>query len=683
MLTSVRVSLPIAIATALVGVALCTRAAEVMWVVDAGNAAEVADTAAADAKRPFKLPSQTSEVTEALQDFSRQSKRAQWERAFRSLEKIQAAKPKGMIVRADGMAIPSKLYLRQMLHAMPSAGKDAYRVFHDAEAKKLLDEAKGAAELTNLNKLVDEFFICSVADVAADRLGDLYFEQGAFDQAAECWQSILDFRSDSALSRAQLLAKTGIAQARAGRWDDTKRAVEQLRQRHAGEKVTLAGREADPVEYLTALLTKGATDTQLAHATSSAREDLRLPTSGEPLWQFRFLNPAEAKKVASIGNDWGGAKFTVTEMVPATVVDDRRVYVNYLGSLMALDVENGKLVWRDGKLHELVKKLNNNNQMLQPEHYTLSVAGDILWPVLRNGNKAGNDNSPFRLMRYDANTGERVWNSSNGDDVKNWNFRGTPIASGDRVYMTAIKNNQGRELFTLALDAKTRKTLWSTQIGTAQVDESQMYHIRGSHPSMLLSGRILYVDTNTGGLLAIDTDTGAIRWGLAYEATVPNTDNWYNQPRKLATLGEPLLVDNVLYIKGMRSSRLYAIDVTSPKLLWSRPISSTAVLAGVDQERMYLAGEELAAIDLKTRKLLWSTRAPIATSWVHPLLTRGRLYQFTPRGIFEVDTATGDVKQRFRGADMESLGGVLLVSPKGLISVSNLAITAYAIDGAN
>ena len=30
---------------------------------------------------------------------------------------------------------------------------------------------------------------------------------------------------------------------------------------------------------------------------------------------------------------------------------------------------------------------------------------------------------------------------------------------------------------------------------------------------------------------------------------------------------------------------------------------------------------------------------------------------------------------------MESLGGTLMISPKGLISVSNLAVTAYAIDG--
>ena len=60
-------------------------------------------------------------------------------------------------------------------------------------------------------------------------------------------------------------------------------------------------------------------------------------------------------------------------------------------------------------------------------------------------------------------------------------------------------------------------------------------------------------------------------------------------------------------------------------------------------------------------------------------MTANRLYQFTPRGIFEIDKATGDVVKRFRGADLDSLGGALLLAGNTLLSISNLSITAYSL----
>ncbi len=105
----------------------------------------------------------------------------------------------------------------------------------------------------------------------------------------------------------------------------------------------------------------------------------------------------------------------------------------------------------------------------------------------------------------------------------------------------------------------------------------------------------------------------------------------------------------------------------------------SAVLIGADEERLYLGGEEIMAIDLKTQKLLWATKVPIATDYTRPILTRHRLYQFTPRGVFEVDKETGDIVKRHRGSDLDSLGGALLLAPRSLLSVSNLSVTAYAL----
>ncbi len=78
-------------------------------------------------------------------------------------------------------SFPSQRKRRQLLTALSPEGQAAYRLFYDAEAKKLFEEAEGATELKNLERIYSAYFITSVGDNAADRLGDLYFELGRFD----------------------------------------------------------------------------------------------------------------------------------------------------------------------------------------------------------------------------------------------------------------------------------------------------------------------------------------------------------------------------------------------------------------------------------------------------------------------------------------------------------------------
>jgi len=72
---------------------------------------------------------------------------------------------------------------------------------------------------------------------------------------------------------------------------------------------------------------------------------------------------------------------------------------------------------------------------------------------------------------------------------------------------------------------------------------------------------------------------------------------------------------------------------------------------------------------------------PRSADWSVPLVTKNRLYQFTARGVCEVDKQTGQIMRIFRGADLDSLGGSVFLTPKALITVSNLGITAYPLTG--
>jgi outer membrane protein assembly factor BamB len=97
----------------------------------------------------------------------------------------------------------------------------------------------------------------------------------------------------------------------------------------------------------------------------------------------------------------------------------------------------------------------------------------------------------------------------------------------------------------------------------------------------------------------------------------------------------------------------------------------------VDDRTVYLGGAELSAVDLQTRKLLWATRVPNGSLNGHVLVRQDGLWQLTPRGIFELDPNSGNVRRIFRGKNLGAAGGDLLLTDRWLLSVSNRTISAY------
>lgn len=637
--------------------------------------------------KAFALPAQRAEAAEALDDFKRYRERGTWERAFKALEQLADPSNTGLLERPDGFYVPAPVMVRNLLAELPPAGKDAYRLFHEAAARTLLAEAEAlppgsAEELDRLSRLLNRYFVTAAGGAAADRLGDVYFEQGDLARAAELWQQVLAHHLESPAPRVRLLVKSATALARLGRWGEFEELRRQVQQRHAGETVLIGGRDVVALEYLDRLA--AARTEESAPGLPPAPEDLPLPDAAEPAWQFRFFTQTDAQALANLGANWGwGMRFPVVEMVPPVVVDERRVYVNLLGYHLALDRATGKLLWRSQRFHDLAQKLQQS-QMHQPEQYQLVDGGERLWSVYRDVNMLGQQGQPFRLSCWEKASGREIWQSQSVPELANWSLMGRPLVLGDRVITTGVKTDQPTELHAVALKAEDGKLLWTTHLGTYQADPAQVWYQRGSHPYVLAHNSRVYVETGAGAVVELDPATGAINWALPYESEVPNTSYWwgwggYGGEQKLVSSAPPLLAGGRLYFKGMRSQRLYAIDLGGPQVLWKRPVNQSSMLVGIDEERIYLGGEDLTAIELATLRLVWATRLPRGSSWAQPVLTANRLYQFTSRGVFELDKRTGDKVRLFRGGDLDSLGGRVHVQGGLLLTVSNLSVTAYAL----
>jgi outer membrane protein assembly factor BamB len=646
-----------------------------------------------DPGRPLQMPPASTETKEALEDFERFQRRGAWERALKSLYTIPDDQAKRFVDGEKGFIIPVERRRRAILAAMPPAGQAACRLFYDSDAKKLLDEAEGANELKNLERIYSAYFITSVGDNAADRLGDLYFEQGRFDRAADCWLSVLRERPDTDLSPALLAVKAGVALDRAGRKFELDQLRAELADRYRDEKVTIAGRTGPAGEILRRLL---GDDEAAAAASSSSSSAAQTDPPGpdltrevDPAWQLRISDSIEAGMTPLELNQWRSN--TLSAAQPAVTVDGNRLYVNYLSHILALDLGDGKLQWRTGSFHNLeLLAMQPVGQMLDPSRFAIVASGDHVWSLARDV-KDQNMMAPFQLICRRADNGEIVWKSTDLADYANFDLVSQPLLADGKLFMAAkVPQNpqqpQGpQQQIVVAIQPHDGKILWKAEVGTFRQGQRfwfYMYNRDDSpQPRLMYRSGTVYADTHVGVLGRLDPESGSLEWGYGYQ-----TENYqsayrffyYYQPQEPTVApNPPLPAGEAMLIKGMKSERLYAIDPDRMKVLWDRPIAKATRLLGTDGRALFLGGAELSALDLKTRSLLWATHLPGGSNDTRVLVRPDGIWQLTSRGIYEIDPASGEVRRIFRGKDLGAAGGDLILTDRWLLAISNRMISAY------
>ena len=647
--------------------------------------------------RPLQMAPASTEVKEAFDDFERFRRRSAWERALKSLYTIPEEQAARFVDGESGFIIPVPRKRRTVLSALPPEGQSAYRLFYDAEAQKLFEEAEGPAELKNLERVYSAYFISSVGDNAGDRLGDLYYELGRFDRAADCWLAVLRERPDTDLSPALLALKAALALSRAGRTSEFEQLRAELTGRYADEKVTLGGRTGAPAALLRDLVGEGIAR---AAAKASAGAGDAGPELAGPVavaWKVKLAESVEAGMTPAELTQWRGNPLSAA--VPAVAVEGSTLFANYLGYVFAVDMKSGKLLWRSAPFHHLeVAAMQDQARAIDASRFGIVASGEYVWDLGRDL-KDPNFMAPFHLTCRRAAGGEVVWRSTDLPDYAQIEPLGRPLLFGGRLYLAA--KGQGNpqqqglpQQLVLAIQPLDGKLIWKTEVGTFKQGQQYFYYgYEAPHdpaPQLVHDAGAIYVDTHLGLLARLDADTGALDWGYGYPTEPANMGmgrffffNGYPQPAESTTASSPpARSGEALLIKGAQSSRLEAIDADRMKPLWDRPLAKSSRLLGIDGGVAILGGPELGAVDLGTRKLLWSARLPDGSAVGRVLVRPDGLWQLTPRGVFEVDPKTGAVRRIFRGDDLGSAGGDLLLTDALLLAVSNRTISAYPRRGA-
>ena len=668
----------------------------------------------------FAVPMADTKTIDKLDDFDRYVGKKAWELAFKTMDALETD-GKGMVPasagsggdKARGFLFPSTLRIKQSLLHLPPEGREAYRLFNDSAAKALMDKladprspASGAPaipvpaeETATLRKIVNQYFLTSIGDVAADRLGDMLFEQGNYAAAASNWQSVVEDYPDSHLPALKLQVKRCVALSRLGKRDELAALVETVKQQYAGQRVTIGGQEVDAAEFVQGLHAENPAESTTQPTTIAATQPA--PDSGsaavilktdEPAWQIKVTrNNAMADMEAQIRNMGWGIDIHFVGSLPTAAVEGNHVYVNWMGVIYAADLATGKMLWRSGKFSEVSQRAQMFAQYgVDPDHFSISAAGGKVFALRVDPQRMQrNEGGAYMLDCFDGATGKSVWTSSGSGTVLTApvmpSSTATTPGGGNIGYVASISNDQNMTLN--ALNLQNGKSEWSVPLGKPQGSQNnwgggQLYGL----PELSSANGMVYVATNNGALVAVNVAEHRVEWAFKNQTKPVMGERIYYQASSRifetpATLREE---GGTLFLKDSSAPTLYAIDLETPSLKWRRRIGPEEMVIGVHGDVAYLQGQDLSGLDLKTQQLLWSTKIPVQTGLIKPLVEENHIYVASERGIYDVDPSNGDVLHIFRGADKEASGGRLLVAHGStgdeLICVTDTAVTAYPLE---
>src|SRR5581483_4186854 len=173
------------------------------------------------------------------------------------------------------------------------------------------------------------------------------------------------------------------------------------------------------------------------------------------------------------------------------------------------------------------------------------------------------------------------------------------------------------------------RSLWSLSLGTATAGSNWRGMAQIPVCNLLYNGGNIYVLTNNGAVVAVNSGEKRVTWALKMEGPPVNTNGFFNQyqpPEKIRTPAALFLKENVLYCKEADADDIYAVDLAGPSLKWKRPADPDETIVGIDGSRIYTAGKEVGGIDAASHALVWSTRLPLDSGTYRPMMSGDSIF---------------------------------------------------------
>ncbi len=200
----------------------------------------------------------------------------------------------------------------------------------------------------------------------------------------------------------------------------------------------------------------------------------------------------------------------------------------------------------------------------------------------------------------------------------------SPVVVDGRVYLTAAVHPDANKqsLRALCLDARTGKTIWSTEVFSKEISKGHKKNSQAS-PTPLIEGKNLYVHFGHMGTACLDL-AGKVIWRNDTFAYAPVHGNG----------GSPIIVDDLLVFScdGKEDPFIMALGKADGKLRWKTPrvtdakkkfSFNTPLLIDVKGQKQIIScgSGAVFSYEPKTGKELWRARY-------------GEGYSVVPRAVF-------------------------------------------------
>jgi hypothetical protein len=256
-----------------------------------------------------------------------------------------------------------------------------------------------------------------------------------------------------------------------------------------------------------------------------------------------------------------------------------------------------------------------------------------------------------------------------------------PYVVGDMGYTLGTTGDDTMSLYAFKVD--TAKQEWKLALGKPQGNMNNRGMREMATPAMLESGGMLFIATNNGALIAVNTAQHRVEWAFRHDTKyIDVTRGWWGYVMPTFEMPPTLMMhEGALYVKDSGGRMIYALDPSGPSVKWKRVAEPEEMMLSIEGHTAYLLGHYLSSVDMKTGVLNWSPKLPVLRSNIEPLETLGHVYVSTDRGIVDIDKhrQLGDPPKIFRGADHEGSGGRLMMTGDKLICVTDRAVTAYVV----
>lgn len=634
---------------------------------------------------------------------------AAWGEALRMLTELSDQRMEEMVAVGDsGLYMPMRMLVQTRLLSLPPAGQRAFRLYFDGQAREMLDAVQqhalpgSDAQLLLAQRLVDRMLASSVGGQAAELLGDLYFERGKFDQAHRNWGLALQQGLASGADALRLETKQAIALARADKDQAAAQVYQQLRDRYTSTALTLGGEQVDAIALLKDTLGDLA-EAQVQAPTDKAQTGPALTTlpgdDAKPLWNAQIIDGLLRYKINNVRSSfsyYNQGSIGVFHNIPAVVADDQRVYLQWFGSILALDRQTGKTLWSGGPDLNLVaenfqQRLNSNSG--DPQAHKIALCGDVL---LVSSAQIDGDQNRFTISAFEKKTGKPLWESKNraGWTVQEKNQTALPasvmgeiLVDGQEAYV--IANGEGtNSCQLLRFKPATGEVMWKMPLGDADpINQNNSNTQRMPQPKMMLHNGLLYVMTNNGALLAVDPSAREIAWARRLETPVgveqvnSGIHRHGQQPKTYGNLngsGRMLVQDGTIYIKEHMSKTLYAINPGDGALAWSADkLKPDAKLAGIGEDRFFLVDRAVHSYSLEGDHLLINKNKLGDPRHCSAFVSGDKLLVFVSGSLRTLETQTLSPIHQYENDHLGVSGGHMLRVDELLICIDERQITAF------